>query len=426
MSRSAILFLWGVCACAAQVRTLTLREAVDLALKQNPNVIIARLDEQKAEEAVRLAKDPFVPKLFVGSGLAYSSGFPMSIEGATPSIVQARAIGDVFNRPQSYRVAAARENRRATAIDASAKQDEVVYRTAELFLEAEKAAKVAGVARAEVSGLESVLEAVQARVAEGRELPIESKKAELNLAQARYRLQVAESSQRAAETSLAAVLGLGANEQVRPAVEERALTPVPDSADAAAESALKNSKEVRSLESKLVAKGFDVRAERAARLPTLDLVAEYGLLARFNNYDKFFRAFQRNNTQLGISLSVPLWSGPGVSAAVSQAESEAARLRVEIRTARGRIERDTRKAYEEMKQAEAARDIARLDLDIAREQVSILLAQMQEGRAELRQVEEARAAETAKWIAFYDADTNVEGARLNLLRQTGELAAALR
>jgi hypothetical protein len=51
---------------------------------------------------------------------------------------------------------------------------------------------------------------------------------------------------------------------------------------------------------------------------------------------------------------------------------------------------------------------------------------MQEGRAELRQVEEARAAETAKWIAFYDADTNVEGARLNLLRQTGELTAALR
>jgi outer membrane protein TolC len=169
-----------------------------------------------------------------------------------------------------------------------------------------------------------------------------------------------------------------------------------------------------------------VRAERAARLPALDLVAEYGLLARFNNYDKFFRAFQRNNTQFGISLSVPLWSGLGVSAAVSQAESEAARLRVEIRTARGRIERDTRKAYEEMKQAEAARDIARLDLDIAREQVSILLAQMQEGRVQLRQVEEARAAETAKWIAFYNADTNVEGTRLNLLLQTGELAAALR
>jgi len=119
MRRFALLLFWGLCACAAQVRTLTLREAVDLALKQNPEILIARLDRQKAEETLRLARDPFFPKLFVGSGLAYSNGFPMSIEGATPSILQARAIADVFNRPQSYRVAAAKENRHSAALDAA-------------------------------------------------------------------------------------------------------------------------------------------------------------------------------------------------------------------------------------------------------------------------------------------------------------------
>jgi outer membrane protein len=51
---------------------------------------------------------------------------------------------------------------------------------------------------------------------------------------------------------------------------------------------------------------------------------------------------------------------------------------------------------------------------------------MNEGRAALRQVEEARFNENEKWIAFYDAQFNLERARLNVLRETGELTAALR
>jgi outer membrane protein TolC len=420
-----LLFL-GLCASAAEVRTLTLREAVELALNQNPDILLARLDQQRAEEAVRLARDPFIPKVVVGSGLAYSNGFPMSIEGATPSIVQARAIGDVFNRPQSYRVAAAKENQRGATIDAAARRDEAVYRTAELFLDAQRAARVAEVARTEAKSLEGVLEAVRERVAEGRELPIEAQKAELNLARARYRSRVLDANVLSAQDALGAVLGLDASEQVRPVQAETPPPAVPESAEAAVKSALANSKELKGLQSKLLAKGYDVRAERAAWMPKLDLVAQYGLLAEFNNYADFFRKFQRHNGQLGISFQVPLWTGPGAAAAAAQAETEAAQLRIQFRNARRRIESDTRRSYEDIQEAEAARDLARLDLEVARQQVSVLLAQMQEGRAALRQVEGARAAETEKWIAFYDAGTTVEKARLTLLRQTGELLAALR
>jgi outer membrane protein len=425
MCRILVLLAISVCLAGAEVRTLTLSEAVDLALKQNPDVLLARLDERKAEEAVRLARDPFIPKVVVGSGLAYSNGFPMSIEGATPSIMQARAIADVFNRPQSYRVAAAKENRRGAAIDFSAKQDEAVYRTVEMYLDAGRAARVAEATAGEVKSLEGVLETVKARVAEGRELPIEARKAELNLARARYRTEVLQSNVEATESALAGLLGMDAGDRVRPASDELPPLATPNSADAAVKSALANSKELRVLQSKLLVKGYDARAARAGRWPTLDLVAQYGLLAKFNNYDKFFNAFQRNNGQLGISLQFPVWSGPGFSAEASQAEAEVAQLGVQIRGTRRRIELDTRRAFENIQQAEMARKIARMDLDVAREQVSILLAQMNEGRASLRQVEEARSVETDKWIAFYDAGTNAVKARLNLLRQTGDLVAAL-
>src|SRR5436305_1511015 len=93
----------------AEVHTMTLRQAVERALQQNPEIAMARLDEIKAQEAVRVQKDPFTPHVYVGSGLAYTNGFPMSIDGAAPSIVQARAQQYLFNRQQSYVVARTKE-----------------------------------------------------------------------------------------------------------------------------------------------------------------------------------------------------------------------------------------------------------------------------------------------------------------------------
>jgi len=72
-----------------------------------------------------------------------------------------------------------------------------------------------------------------------------------------------------------------------------------------------------------------------------------------------------------------------------------------------------------------ARDLAKSDLELTREQLSIALAQMQEGRAALRDIEQIRSAEDEKWIAFYDAQLSVERAQLTLLQQTGALLAAV-
>src|SRR2546430_13813708 len=105
-----------VVSARAEVQVVNLQQAVNRALQQNPDLALARLDEQKAANAVRVAKAPFSPSLYAGSGLAYSSGFPMSIDGAAPSIFQARARQDIFNRQQSYAVASARETARAAGI----------------------------------------------------------------------------------------------------------------------------------------------------------------------------------------------------------------------------------------------------------------------------------------------------------------------
>src|SRR5690349_20524526 len=102
MFNRALLILAAAAGAHAEVRPLTLRQTVALAVQQNPDVALARLDEEMARLAVRLAKDPFTPRVTVGSGLAYTYGFPMSVEGSAPSIVQARASSFIFNRQQNY------------------------------------------------------------------------------------------------------------------------------------------------------------------------------------------------------------------------------------------------------------------------------------------------------------------------------------
>ena len=71
-------------ALTAETHTLTLTQALQRAREQNPDVLLARLDQRKASDAVRIQQDPFHPKVFAGSGLAYTSGFPMSRLGSAP------------------------------------------------------------------------------------------------------------------------------------------------------------------------------------------------------------------------------------------------------------------------------------------------------------------------------------------------------
>jgi len=404
---------------------MTLRQVVTAAMQQNPDVAIARLDEESARLAVRVAKDPFTPRLTVGSGLAYSNGFPMSIEGSAPSIVQARATAYILNRQQSYSVAQTKEDARAAGFGVSSKRDEVAYRTTSLYLDAERAGRASELARKDIESLQRVLDTVRAQVGEGRALPLQEKQAAFNLARARQIADTLESDSTAAETSLALAIGLTADDRVHPVAEERPAPRAVDDTERMVQAALDRNPEIRRLQSQIASKGLEARGEKAARYPRLDLVAQYGLFAKFNNYEDYFRTFQRNNGQIGMSIQVPLFTGSGVAAQVAQTETEIAKLRIQLTRTRNQLSADLQTAVREQHKAELAADVARLDLEVAREQLSVNLAQMQEGRLPLRQVEESRIAENAKWIAFYDAQYALEKARWNLLRLSGDLLPAI-
>lgn len=409
----------------AEVHTMTLRQAVEAAMKQNPDIALARLDEQKARYGVRVARDPFSPRLYAGSGIGYSWGIPQSVEGATPSIATVKGMMAIYNKPQSFRATQAKEQERGAQVEVSRQQEEVAYRTATLFLAAEQNMRSLEYVRKQQDALGKAAATVAARVAEGRELPIEKKKADLAIAKSKHRVTEMEGDQMALEVDLAMVLGLNPGERVQPAREERPAFAIPDDEEESIAQALAGNKQIKGLESQIHAKSLEVKSYLAERYPKIDLVTSYALLARFNGYDQFFNRFQRHNTQVGLSISVPLLVPPGAKAYAMQAETDMTKLRTQINQVRYQVSTGIREAYIGIRKAESARDVAKLDLDITREQVGVVMARFEEGRALLKDLEEARIAEDEKWVAYFATQNAVERARLELLRHSGAVMAAL-
>lgn len=422
------VFAWillAAMAAAAQTRTISLKEAVEQALRLNPDIVLARIEEEKARQQIRVARDPFIPKIFAGSGAAYTSGFPMSIEGSAPSIVQVRGVASVFNRSLSAQVAQAEEGVKGRAIDTEAKREEVALETATVFLDAVRWARTAEAIRGQIDAMQRAAETVEVRVKEGRELEIEARRAALGVKRTKHRHSLMEEEKDYAEGMLGTLIGIAAPGRVHPVMAGPLEVPQVESEEAAVRMAQEASQELRKLESAMRGKHLELRGHDASRMPTLDLVAQYGLFAKFNNYEDFFRRFQRHNGQLGVSVQVPLFRSTASVAQAEQARSDLEAMRTRMMQTRGRITVTVRNAWRQVELTGEGRELARADLELAREQVTILLARMEEGRAALRQVEEARFAEQEKWIAYYEAQFLGERAKLNLARLTGKLLAAL-
>lgn len=421
-----VLALFALAASTfAETHSYTLQQALEIAARQNPDVTLARLDQQRAEEGVYVALDPFRPKVYAGSGLAYTYGYPNSIEGNAPSIFEVRTDMALFNRAQSYALAAARESARGLQHGVQAKSEEVAYQAADLFLTASDLEHQDDQLSAQLPSLQKVVGVMNASVSEGSELPVELTRAKVNLQSAQVRLDSGKLDSDYYEMLLAVTLGYPATDRVKPVDSEISSLFVPESEQAAADEALKTNRELQQMQSNVLAKQLDLRSYRAARLPKLDLVAQYALFAKYN-YEQYFQKFQRNNFQLGASISIPILVGSAVKGYMAQAQTDLQKIRVQMDQVRNRILSDTRHTYEQWQKAESLRDLARAQLDLARQDLTVLLAQNQEGHLPLSRVEQARLEESNRWIEMYDAETQVTRAKLAILRQTGTLLASVR
>src|SRR6266404_669883 len=95
--------------------TLTLKQAVDMALAASPEMRIVQAQQEGAKHAIEEARASFIPTLTIGSGAAYTRGALQYNEGQPPSLLQAYASGQILNIPQRHAIAELRANSMAVS-----------------------------------------------------------------------------------------------------------------------------------------------------------------------------------------------------------------------------------------------------------------------------------------------------------------------
>src|SRR5438270_4758230 len=115
-------------------KPLAFRMAIELALKNSAATGLSQADLQRARSVVRQTKDVFLPQMVLGSGLGASYGFPLSLEGAAPSIFNVNFQGALFTMAQRNYIKAAKTVVQVTAAQNADRRNDVIMETAMVYV----------------------------------------------------------------------------------------------------------------------------------------------------------------------------------------------------------------------------------------------------------------------------------------------------
>jgi outer membrane protein TolC len=395
-----------------------------MALRNSRDVALAQARYNVTQNTVEVNRSVFRPNLFTGSGAAYTYGFPQTVSGSAPSIVNASYVQTVYNPLLSSEVRASDERKEAQRLELEKTRNAVMLQTSSSYLELAKVRHSLDLMRTQRQSNARILEFTRQRLAEGRELPIEVTRAELNEARSEQKIVQLESRQRILERQIAALIGIPGDRRIEIESEVLPLDEQQREQDLV-DRALNSSLDLQQAEYERRARAHRLEGEIGTRWPTVDVFAEYGLFSKINNFQEFFQKFQRNNFNIGLQVRIPIVNSQR-SANVALARSELTAAEMDLRAKRQNVQLDVERQYQHLRELDAARDVARLELKLAQENLQIVQASFEEGRSNLRDVEKARLDENDKWVAFLDSDYDHQKARLDLLNTTGDLGRLFR
>jgi outer membrane protein TolC len=408
----------------ADARRLTLSEAVGLALKNNREVLLSQTEVARAAAAHQEAQSVFRPEVYLGSGLAATKGFPLSIEGSAPSIIQISTQQSLINPNLRSIERQAGQMERAAQKSLEQKRDDIVAQTVLAYLDLDRSRRSVEYLRAYTKSLAEAEQIMAERVEAGLDPPVEGTKAKLNAARSRSQTVGVESQIAMLEFTLRDLTGMAQSEPVSLEEPQVPALPPDETLDRLVSRALENNEGIQALEDEVRAKEFQVKSEQASHWPRVNLVGQYGLFSDINNFSKYFQRFSRNNITAGVSILVPLFNRYRASALSSKAEAELEAAKLRLSDARAGIARQIRLVWGEVEQQSAAQEVAKLELEVARRSLDQVLAQFEDGRVNRLAVEQARSQENQSWVGFFQTNYQAEKARLELLRLSGEIRTA--
>ncbi|MBZ5599207.1 MAG: TolC family protein [Acidobacteriia bacterium] len=420
----SVLLLVTLFSLAARLAAepVPLQRVVQLALSHSSTVAAAGADEQRAYAAYREAHNQYIPQFILGSGLGQSWGFPLSLEGAAPSIVNLNTQSALLNPSLRDFVRAAKTDWQAATVQSKDQRNQLLQEAVLSYAELSKWEGSLHHLQQEQEDALKMEQIVNQRIQEGVDSELARNKARLATARVRYRMAEALGAMDVLRNRLAQMTGLPASSIETVAESIPALPEIKRDDDLAAK-AVQLSPAVLAADTRSIAQAFRARAEHKALWPSADFAGQYALLSTtLANYQQFFTpgSFQRHNGSVGLVLRFPFLN-ESQRARARAADAEALRAKKDAETAKNQVSQETLKLQRAVEQLAAAQQVADLEYQVSQSNLEAVQVRADAGTASLHDVEDARGQTNQLYDALQDANFELQRARIALLRATGDL-----
>jgi outer membrane protein TolC len=414
-----LLLSTTILTASAHAEPIPLERAIRLALAHSTTSAVADADVQRSYAAYREIRNNYVPQLVVGSGLGYSYGFPLTLEGAAPAVVNVIAQSTLFNPAQQQFLNAAKTEWKASQMQDKDQRNAVIQDVSLSYAELAKWEARLTHLQQDESMAADLEKAVTQRVQAGVDSNVDLNKAKLVAARTRLHIAEARGNADLLRRHLGVLTGLPVS-AIEIAPDSIPALPGVSPDDDLSAKAVASSPVIQSADQHARAETLRASGEHRALLPSLDFSMQYARLSKYNNYDLYYNHFQPNNFTVGGAIRFPIFNA-SQRARAQGADAEAVKARKQAEATRNQVSEDTLKLQRAAEQLAAAREVAQLEYQLTLASVEAAETRLNAGTGTMHELADARVQASERYLQFQDADFEYQRIRMNLLRATGDL-----
>jgi outer membrane protein len=410
----------------SQPLRLTLRDAVEIALKQNPQVQIANLNIAVTQESQIVARSALLPQVnlavseaaqrenleaFLGTKVP---GFP---EHSGPFwIFQGGPSGSapLLDLAAWHRWRESRENTTGAHAQELTVREQNVLLVVSQYLGSQRATADVSASQSRVDLAKALFDQATDMQKSGVGTAIDTLRANVQYQNERQRLIEARTTLQTSLYGLSRLLNVDPHQPIELADASEFFKTPDSSADETMERVFAQRPEMKALTSQIRAEELEKRTARDARLPRIAVNASW-------NEQGLSPASSIPTYDIGASLDVPLYTGGRIRAQIAVADIELKKLAQQQSDLRNQIAQEVRTATAQLEAAKSEVDVANLGIGLARDEVTQARDRFQAGVANNIEVitaqDELARANDNQIVALY----RYNQARADLAHATGQM-----
>jgi outer membrane protein len=415
VERSNVLF-------AQSGKTLTLKEAEDIAVKAHPRLMAAQFSASAAKQVPTQIRSALYPTLYGSfTGALADENTRIAAGGLNNPLILSRLatgltmgqmitdFGRTSQLTKAYEVRA-----EAQELSSQSTRARILLQVSRSYFAALRSQGVLRVAEQTVKARQLVADQVSELAKSNLKSGLDVSFANVNLAEAKLLLAAAQNSVEAAFADLSAALGYQ-ERQVFQLTEEPLAAAPGNELSALVNEAIQNRPDLESLRRELSASQHFVEAERDLKLPTIGVVGSVGVAPTHVDVMRGYYG------AIGFNVNIPVFNGHLFSARRAEADLKAQAASQEVRDLQNRVVQEVRIAWLDARTSYQRLDLTGDLLNQAGQALDLAQTRYDLGLSSIVELSQAQLNKTSAEISNVSAkyDCQIQMAMLSF--QTGRL-----